>query len=65
MPYIQPIISPKLAHYLIKALDYLHIYAGQHDQPSLIEPELHQEGDALLVEIVIETPDPEDELWAG
>ena len=39
--YIQPNISTRLAQYIQKALDYLHIYAQKMDDPSVIEPELH------------------------
>jgi hypothetical protein len=57
MAYTQPNISPRLAQYLLKALDYLHIYAQKHDEPEIIEPELQAEGDQIMTDIILDTPD--------
>jgi hypothetical protein len=59
--YVQPHISVRLAQYIQKALDYLHIYAQKMDEPSVIEPALHQEADDIMVDIMCDAPLPEDE----
>jgi hypothetical protein len=59
--YIQPNISTRLAQYIQKALDYLHIYAQKMDDPSVIEPELHKEADDAMIDIILDAPLPEEE----
>jgi len=59
--YIQPHISTRLAQYIQKALDYLHIYAQKMDDPSVIEPELHKEADDAMIDIILDAPLPEEE----
>jgi hypothetical protein len=59
--YIQPNISTRLAQYIQKALDYLHIYAQKVDDPSVIEPELHKEADDAMIDIILDAPLPEEE----
>jgi hypothetical protein len=59
--YVQPHISVRLAQYIQKALDYLHIYAQKMDDPSVIEPELHKEADDAMVDIMLDAPLPEEE----
>jgi hypothetical protein len=56
-PYTQPNISIRVANYIIKALDYLHIYAGEKDQPELIESGVHQEAEEAMVDIVALAPE--------
>jgi len=58
--YVQPTISVRLAQYIIKALDYLHIHAQVTDNPSIIEPALHAEADDVMTDIVLDAPLPED-----
>jgi hypothetical protein len=58
--YVQPHISVRLAQYIIKALDYLHIHARTVDDPSIIEPELHAEAEDAMTDIVLDAPLPED-----
>lgn len=53
----QPHITPRLAQYIIKALDYLNIYAQKHDEPEIIEPELQAEADEIMVDIILDAPD--------
>jgi len=59
--YVQPHISVRLAQYIQKALDYLHIYAQKMDDPSVIEPELHAEADDAMTDIMLDAPLPEEE----
>tara|TARA_R110000868_G_scaffold26592_3_gene102209 strand:+ start:723 stop:929 length:207 start_codon:yes stop_codon:yes gene_type:complete len=58
--YVQPHISVRLAQYIQKALDYLHIYAQKMDDPSVIEPELHKEAEDVVVDIMLDAPLPEE-----
>jgi hypothetical protein len=58
--YVQPHISVRLAQYIQKALDYLHIYAQKMDDPSVIEIELHKEADDAMTDIMLDAPLPED-----
>ncbi|NBR22869.1 MAG: hypothetical protein EBU08_03610 [Micrococcales bacterium] len=59
--YVQPHISVRLAQYIQKALDYLHIYAQKMDEPEVIEPELHAEADDAMTDIMLDAPLPEEE----
>jgi len=56
-PYTQPNISIRMANYIIKALDYLHIYASEKDQPEIIESDIHQEAEEAMVDIVALAPE--------
>jgi len=56
-PYTQPTISIRVANYIIKALDYLHIYAGDKDEPELIESDVHKEAEEAMADIVILSPE--------
>jgi hypothetical protein len=58
-PYVQPTITPKVAQYILKALDYLHIFAQKHDVPEIIEPELQAESEELMTHIILEAPEEE------
>jgi len=59
--YVQPHISVRLAQYIQKALDYLHIYAQKVDDPSVIEPKLHAEAEDAMTDIMLDAPLPEEE----
>jgi hypothetical protein len=50
----------RLAQYIQKALDYLHIYAQKMDDPSVIEPELHKEAEEIVVDIMLDAPLPKE-----
>jgi hypothetical protein len=56
-PYVQPVISPSLAQYILKALDFLHIYAQKMDEPAIIEPALHDEAETAMTDIIVDAPD--------
>ena len=58
--YVQPHISVRLAQYIQKALDYLHIYAQKVDDPSVIEPELQKEADDAMIDIILDAPLPKE-----
>jgi hypothetical protein len=56
-PFAAPKISIRMANYIIKALDYLHIYAGEKDEPELIESDIHKEAEEAMVDIVVLSPE--------
>lgn len=56
-PFVSPKISIRMANYIIKALDYLHIYAGEKDEPELIESDIHKEVEEAMVDIVVLSPE--------
>jgi len=56
-PFAAPKISIRMANYIIKALDYLHIYAGEKDEPELIESDVHKEAEEAMVDIVVLSPE--------
>lgn len=58
--YVQPTISVRLAQYLLKSLDYLQIHAQHTDNPSIVEPDLHSEGEDAMTDIVLDAPLPEE-----
>jgi hypothetical protein len=49
-----------VAQYILKALDYLHIYSQKHDEPALIEQPLHDEVEGLITDVIIYTPEEND-----
>lgn len=55
--FVQPSISPALAQYIVKALDYLAITAST--QPDLIEPKHHEVAEAIMVDIICLAPENE------
>lgn len=55
--YVPPTLTPRVAQYLLKALDYLHIYAKKHGVPLLIEPELHDTAEQAMTDIILEAPE--------
>jgi len=56
-PFVPPKISIRVANYIIKALDYLHIYAGEKDEPELIDSATHKEAEEAMVDIVVLSPE--------
>lgn len=55
--FVQPNISPALAQYIVKALDYLAIAAST--QPDLIEPKYHDRAESIMVDILCLAPEDE------
>jgi hypothetical protein len=55
--FIQPRITPRLAQYILKALDYLHIYAQKFDTPEIIEPEYQVQAEEIMTDIILEAPE--------
>ena len=53
--YIQPRISPELAQYILKALDFLEI-ASKEDS-SKLDRRLHDHAEALLVDVISDAPE--------
>jgi hypothetical protein len=58
--YVQPPLKPRVAQYLLKALDYLHIYSQKNNEPALIEQELHEEAEGLITDVIIYAPEEND-----
>jgi hypothetical protein len=58
--YVQQPLTPRVAQYILKALDYLHIYSQKHDEPALIEQPLHDEVEGLITDVIIYTPEEND-----
>ena len=57
--YVQKPLTPRVAQYILKALDYLHIYSQKHNEPALIEQPLHDDTEALVTDIIIYAPEEE------
>ena len=57
--YVQKPLTPRVAQYILKALDYLHIYSQKHDEPALIEQPLHDDTEALVTDVIIYAPEEE------
>jgi hypothetical protein len=55
--FVQPSMSPALAQYIVKALDYLAIAAST--QPDLIEPKHHEMAESIMVDIICLAPEDE------
>lgn len=55
--FIQPNISPKLAQYIVKALDYLEITGA--NQPGLVEREQHDLAESMMIDIISYAPENE------
>jgi hypothetical protein len=51
--YVQPPLTPRVAQYILKALDYLHIYSTKNNEPALIEQPLHDDTEALVTDAII------------
>lgn len=58
-PYEQPPLTPRVAQYLLKALDYLHIYATKNQTPALVEQPLHDQVEATLTDVIMYAPEEE------
>ena len=58
--YVQPPLTPRLAQYILKALDYLNIYSTKHNEPALIEQPLHDDAEALVTDVIIYAPEEND-----
>jgi hypothetical protein len=58
--YVQPPLTPRVAQYILKALDYLHIYSQKNNEPALIEQELHEEAEGLITDVIIYAPEEND-----
>ena len=57
--YVQKPLTPRVAQYILKALDYLHIYSQKHNEPALIEQPLHDDTEALVTDVIIYAPEEE------
>lgn len=58
--YVQPPLTPRVAQYILKALDYLNIYSTKHNEPALIEQPLHDDAEALVTDVIIYAPEEND-----
>jgi hypothetical protein len=58
--YVQQPLTPRVAQYILKALDYLHIYSQKHNEPALIEQPLHDEVEGLITDVIIYAPEEND-----
>ena len=58
--YVQKPLTPRVAQYILKALDYLHIYSTKHNEPALIEQPLHDDAEALVTDVIIYAPEEND-----
>lgn len=56
-PYVQPPLTAEGGQYLLKALDYLVIYADKNDQPELVEQPRHENLEAMLVDVITFAPE--------
>jgi hypothetical protein len=59
-PYVQPPLTPRVAQYILKALDYLHIHSIDKKQPALIEQPLHDNTEALITDVIMYAPEEDD-----
>jgi hypothetical protein len=59
-PYEQTPLTPRVAQYILKALDYLHIYSQKNNEPALIEQPLHNDTEAQMVDIIAYAPEESD-----
>lgn len=59
-PYVQPQLTPRVAQYILKALDYLHIYSVDNKAPALIEQPLHDNTEALITDVIMYAPEEDD-----
>ena len=57
--YVQPALTAQVGQYLLKALDYLVIYANKHDQPELVEQPRHDDTEAMLTDVIMYAPEEE------
>jgi hypothetical protein len=59
-PYTQQPLTPRVAQYILKALDYLHIYSQKHNEPALIEQPLHSDIENDMVDVIAYAPEESD-----
>lgn len=57
--YVQPPLTPRVAQYILKALDYLHIYSRKNSEPALIEQPIHNNTEAMLTDVIMYAPEEE------
>jgi hypothetical protein len=55
--FVQPVITPALAQYVLKALDYLEITGAS--QPGLVEREHHDVAESIMIDIISYAPEDE------
>ena len=55
--FVQPDITPALAQYVLKALDYLEITGAS--QPGLVEREHHDAAESIMIDIISYAPEDE------
>ena len=55
--FIEPRISPSLAQYFLKALDYFEITGT--NQPGLVERENHDVAESIMIDILSYAPEDE------
>jgi len=60
-PYVQPPLTPRVAQYILKALDYLHIYSQKNNEPALIEQPLHEDTEAMITDVIMYAPEEESD----
>ena len=58
--YVQKPLTPRVAQYILKALDYLHIYSQKHNEPALIEQPLHDDAEGFVTDVIIYAPEEND-----
>lgn len=51
-PYVQKPLTPRVAQYILKALDYLHIYSQKNNAPALVEQPLHDQTEADMIDVI-------------
>lgn len=59
--YVAPVLTSRLAQYILKALDYLHIYAREHDEPEIIEGDLHIEAEGMMTDVILDAPEEDED----
>lgn len=60
-PYVQKPLTPRVAQYILKALDYLHIYSQKNNSPALVEQPLHDQTEADMIDIISYAPEEESD----
>jgi hypothetical protein len=55
--FVQPVITPALAQYVLKALDYLEITGAS--QPGLVERVHHDMAESIMIDIISDAPEDE------
>ena len=60
VPYEQKQITPRVAQYILKALDHLCIYSQENKMPALIEQPMHDQTEADMIDIIEFAPEGDD-----